>query len=83
MNGEIRVVYLISKVLAWEICYMKQEFAKKFIIKSYWQFEVTLIFTESHVMYCQSIKTGRRYICDIQALVLRSVVQIILYLSYS
>ena len=38
------LVYLILKDLAWEICNMKCEFVKKFIIKSQWQCQVTFIF---------------------------------------
>ena len=38
LYGHLKVVYLILKVLAWEICNMKWWFAKKVIIKSQRQF---------------------------------------------
>ena len=35
--------YLILKVLAWEIYNMNQEFAKKAIIKSQWEFNICMV----------------------------------------
>ena len=47
----VLLVYLILKVLAWEIFNMNQEFAKKAIIKSQWQFIFATNFYETDVMY--------------------------------